>query len=159
TSTGGTAVDAGLSLRLQTAGTQSITVTDTPTPAATGTQSGIRVLPRATITGSFYAARNQPLTFTLGANGGTSYTYAIDWNNDGVVDQTVSGPSGTTVDHSYAAGGSYTARVTATVNAGGADYTSYSAYKSVTVLAVSATVQADPGDATRKALVVEGTAN
>jgi hypothetical protein len=144
---------------LRTVGTQSLTVTDLANPGLTATLSGIRVLPSVTVSGPDHALRNQILRFTLGASGGTSYRYDIDWNNDGVVDQTVTGPSGTTVDHSYAAGGSYSARVTATVNVGGADYTNFSAYKSVTVLAVSATVQNDPGDATRKALVVEGTAN
>jgi hypothetical protein len=146
---------------LNTIGTQSITVTDLANANRTDTQV-IRVNPRATITGPSIGLRNQSLTFTLGADGmpaGTVFTYAIDWDNDGVVDQTLSGPSGTKVDHAFAAGGSYYARVTATVNVGGQNYTSDSVYQYVTVLAVSATVQNDPGDATKKALVVEGTAN
>jgi Ca2+-binding RTX toxin-like protein len=87
------------------------------------------------------------------------FTYAIDWNNDNVVDQTVSGPSGMTVDHAYATGGSYYARVTATANVGGQDYSSYSAFQYVTVFAVSTTIQTDPGNGALKALVVEGTAS
>src|SRR6185436_10245015 len=105
---------------------------------------------------------NQALRFTLGASGmpaGAVFTYAIDWNNDNVVDQTVSGPSGTTVDHAYVGSGSYNARVTATANVGGQDYTSYSAYQFLTVFAVSATIQTDPGNGALKALVVEGTAS
>jgi Ca2+-binding RTX toxin-like protein len=49
--------------------------------------------------------------------------------------------------------------VTATVHIGTQDYTSNVAHQYVTVSAVSATIQTDPGDATKKALVVEGTAN
>src|SRR5205823_2465587 len=47
---------------------------------------------------------------------------------------------------------------TASVHIGTQDYTSYVTYQSVTIFAVTATVQADPGDATKSALVVEGTA-
>src|SRR5206468_9298686 len=124
---------------LRTAGTRSITVTDLVTPSLTATQSGIRVLPRATVSGPDVGLRNQALTFTFGANGmpaGTVFTYAIDWNNDGVVDQTVSGPSGTTVNHSYATSARYYIAVTASVHIGTQDYTSYVTYQSVTIFAV-----------------------
>jgi hypothetical protein len=144
---------------LKTIGPQSITVTDLANPSLTDTQV-TRVTPVATITGPSAGLRNQSLTFTLGADGmpaGTVFTYAIDW--DGTVDQTVNGPSGTRVDHIYAAGGNYNARVTATVNIGGVDCTSDPVSTYVTVFGVTATVQNDPGDATKKALVVEGTAN
>jgi hypothetical protein len=154
---------ATLGATLRTVGTQSLTVTDTLSSSTTGAQAGIRVIPLATIAGPSYAARNQMLTFTLGATSGlpasTVFSYAIDWNGDGIVNQTVSGPSGTTVDHAYAASGGYNPRVTATVNVGGQDYTSYDADKWVTVIAVSVTIQTDPGNATLRALVVEGTAN
>ncbi len=151
------------SVLLQTAGTQSITVTDRANPGLTATLSGVRVLPRATISGTQGGLRNQVLTFTLGADSGlpagTVYTYAIDWNGDGVVDQTVTGPSGTTVTQSYANAGSYGVQVTATVTLGGQDYTGYAVYHAVNIFAVTVTVQADPGDATRRALLVEGTAD
>jgi hypothetical protein len=147
---------------LHTVGKQSITVTDTSNGALTATHSDIHVNPRATISGPNGGLRNQMLTFTLGADSGlpgsTVFTYAIDWNYDGVVDQTVSGPSDTTVTHSYAATGWYYVGVTATVRIGAEDYTSYTAYKSVNIFDVTATIQADPGDATKSALVVEGTA-
>ncbi len=153
---------AYFSASLATVGTQSLTVTDTVTPGFTATQSGIRVLPRATLSGPSAGLRNQTVTFTLGAvsglPAGTMFTYAIDWDGDGLADQTVSGPSGTTVTHSYAAGGWYQVGVTATAHIGAEDYTSDTAYQSVTIFAVTATVQADPGDATRIALVVEGSA-
>src|SRR5204862_1087359 len=69
------------------------------------------------------------------------------------------GPSGTAVNHSYANSGTYVVGVTATVHLGADDYTSYVTYHSVHIFAVTATVQADPGDATRSALVVQGTAD
>lgn len=147
---------------LQTVGAQSITVTDVANPSRAATQSGIQVLPRASITGPSGGLRNQTLTFTLGASSGlpasTVFTYSIDWNYDGVVDQTVTGPSGTTVNHSYASSGWYYVGVTATVTVGGVNYTSYTTYQSVNIFDVTVTIQADPGDATKRALVVEGTA-
>jgi Ca2+-binding RTX toxin-like protein len=142
---------------LQTVGTQSITVTDVVNPSLTATLSGIQVLPGATLSGPAAGLRNQVLSFTLGASGGTSYRYDIDWNGDGVVDQTVTGPDGLTVQHSYSTSGSYRVGVAATVHVGAADYTSFVTSQSVAIFAVTATVQADPGDATRSALVVEGT--
>ncbi len=154
------AVTLGATLRA--VGTQSLTVTDTVKPSITASQVGIRVIPLTSITGPSYAARNQTLTFTLGASGmpaGAVFTYAIDWNGDGVVDQTTSGPSGTTVNHSYAASATYSIGLTATVHIGTQDYTSYVTYQSVTVLAVSVTIQTDPGDAAKWALLVEGTTN
>lgn len=148
---------------LQTVGTQSITMTDLANPSLTATQSGIQVLPLATLAGPSAGLHNQTLTFTVGASSGlpasTVFTYAIDWNYDGVVDQTVSGPSGTTVNHSFAASGWYYVGVTASVHIGAEDYTSYATYQSVTIFAVTATVQADPGDAAKSALVVQGTAD
>lgn len=160
-----TATDNGIrsfTATFQTDGTQSLTATDTLHPGITGSQTGIQIIPLASITGPSAGFRSQTLTFTLGATGmpaGTMFSYAIDWNGDGIVDQTVSGPSGATVDHTYATGGAYSIRITATVHIGTQDYTSNAAYRSVTVYAVAATIQADPADATKKALVVEGTAN
>jgi hypothetical protein len=144
---------------LNTVGLQSLTVADAAHPAATGAQTGIRVLPWATVSGPNAGLTNQTLTFTLGAGGapaGTVFTYAIDWNDDGVVDQTVNGPSSTTVTHSFAGGGTYFVQVTATAHLGGADYTSTVAEQALNVYAVTVAVQADPGDATRSALVVQG---
>jgi Ca2+-binding RTX toxin-like protein len=155
----GTAYFSG---NLNTAGPQSLTVNDTANPAATGSQAGIHINPLATVAGPNGGLRDRALTFTLGATSGlpagTAFTYAIDWNGDGVVDQTVTGPNGTAVTHGYAAVGGYNVGVTATVHIGEEDYTSYAAHQSVTIFAVTATVQADPGDATRSALVVQGTA-
>jgi hypothetical protein len=147
---------------LNTAGPQSLTVSDKANPAATGSQTGIHVNPLATVAGPDGGLSNQALTFTLGATSalpaGTVFTYTIDWNGDGVSDQTVAGASGTTVNHTYAAAGTYTVGVVATVHLGAEDYVSNTAFQSVSIFTVTATVQADPGDATRSALVVQGTA-
>jgi hypothetical protein len=146
---------------LNTAGPQSLTVSDAANPAATGSQTGIHVNPLATVAGPDGGLSNQALTFTLGATSalpaGTVFTYTIDWNGDGVSDQTVAGASGITVNHTYTAAGTYTVGVVATVHLGAEDYVSNTAYQSVSIFTVTATVQADPGDATRSALVVQGT--
>src|SRR5262249_26299947 len=142
--------------------TQSITVTDTANPGITATQT-VRVTPRAGISGPAGAIPNQTLTFTLTASGGlppgTLFSYAIAWNGDPIADQSVSGPSGTTVQHSYAASGGYYPGVTATVRLGGADYISPRADWFVNVVPLSVTIRPDPLDASRSALVVEGSAN
>jgi Ca2+-binding RTX toxin-like protein len=160
-----TAYDYGtayFSAVLNTAGPQSLTVRDAANPAATGSQAGIHVNPLATMTGPDGGLRNQTLPFTLGATSGlpagTGFTYTIDWNGDGVADQTVTGPSGATATHSYAAGGTYNVGVTATAHLGAEDFTSYTTYRPVAVFDVTATVEADPGDASKSALGVQGTA-
>lgn len=43
------------------------------------------------------------------------FRFAIDWDSDGTIDETVTGPSGTTVDHAFPVAGNVTASVTATV--------------------------------------------
>jgi hypothetical protein len=153
---------AYFSAGLSTAGPQSLTVRDAANPAATGSQAGVHVNPLATVAGSDGGVHNQALAFTLGATSGlpagTAFTYAIDWDGDGTVDQTVTGPSGTAVNHSYASGGNYVVGVTATVHLGAADYASSLTHHPVHVFAGTVTVQADPGDATKSALKVEGTA-
>jgi Ca2+-binding RTX toxin-like protein len=153
---------AFLDATLLTAGTQSITVADTANPGITATET-VRVTPRAGISGPTGAIPNQTLTFTLTASGrlppGTVFSYAIDWNGDRIADQTVSGPSGTTVQHSSAVSGGYNPGVTATVRLGGEDYTSPRADQLVTVFPISVTIRPDPLDASRSALVVEGSAS
>src|SRR5262249_17295155 len=138
-----------------------ITARDVANPATTGSQTGIRVNPLATITGPSAGLRNQALTFTLGASSGlpagTAFTYAIDWDGNGSTDQPVTGPRGTTVNHSYASSGAYSVGVTATVHLGAEDYVSPRGGIYVPIFAVTVAVQADPGDATRSALVVNGT--
>jgi hypothetical protein len=69
--------------------------------AAYGTDSQVITGLDSGIAGPSAGVRGQPLTFTLtadedGATAGTVFTYRIDWDGNGTVDQVVSGPSGTT---------------------------------------------------------------
>jgi Ca2+-binding RTX toxin-like protein len=144
---------------LNTAGPRSLPVSDAANSAATGSQTEVQVNPLAAVTGPDGGLRNQALTLgaTSGLPASTGFTYAIDWDGDGVVDQTVTGPSGTTVNHSYANTGTYFVGLTVTVHLGADDYTSSVMYHPVQIFVVTATVQADPGDASKSALVVQGT--
>jgi hypothetical protein len=138
---------------LHTAGTQAITATDQTNSTVTGTQSGIQVLPAATISGPSAGYLNQPLTYTLGATGdpaGTVYTFAVNWG-DGSAVQTVSGVSGTTVTHTYSTSVSTSISVTATDPN---KLTSYPAYQHVYIAPVSVTAEADPAAAGQEMLVV-----
>jgi hypothetical protein len=140
----------------RTAGSQTVTVSDTHTPGLS-VQAPISVLPVASLSGPTVGGIAQALTFTLGAGGGPSastvYTFQIDWNGDGIIDQTVTGVSGITVTHSYTSAGSYTVLLTASVSG----MTSGAAPATVTVLPVTVQVGTDPADATRQALCVTGT--
>jgi ELWxxDGT repeat protein len=146
------------SATLKTVGYQSLTATDSLSAAITGSQAGIQVVPLATITGPSAGALGQTLTFTLAAAGdppGTAFTFRIDWNGDGIVDQTVTGLSGTTASHSYATSGWQSIRLTATDPGG---FTSPAASAAVNVLPVSVSIQADPANTARQMLVIDGTA-
>jgi hypothetical protein len=66
---------------LNTVGNQKIFATDSMNATVFGSQSGIQVVPLATIAGPSTGFLNQTLTFTLGAIGepvGTVFTYKID---------------------------------------------------------------------------------
>jgi hypothetical protein len=143
-------------ITLRTAGTQTVTVSDNHTPGLS-MQTVLSVLPVATLSGPTVGSIAQALTFTLGASGGSSantvYTFGIDWNGDGISDQTVTGVSGITVTHSFASAGSSTVLLTARING----MTSAAASATVNVLPVTVQVGTDPADATRQALFVTGT--
>ena len=72
------------------------------------------------MTGPIDAVPGQERTFTLTAStldpptGTPSYTFAIDWNGDGVGDQTITGPSGIQVTHAFPDFGTFMIRVIAT---------------------------------------------
>jgi hypothetical protein len=151
-----TAADQGVQtfcVTLRTAGSQTVTATDTHAPALTG-RTAVSVLPVAGLAGPVVGTLNQALSFTLSASGGASagtvYTFQLDWNGDGVVDQRLSGVSGTTVTHSFGAAGTPTVGLTATVNG----LTSTPAYATVNILPVTVQTGTDPGDASRQALFV-----
>jgi Ca2+-binding RTX toxin-like protein len=101
----------------------------------------------------------QPLTFTLsaaedGQPAGTLFSYRIDWDGNATVDQTVSGPAGLAVIHTYAASGIFPVKVTVADAAG--NVSPQAASQTVAVRAVA--LEPDPGDATKTALFVGGTA-
>jgi hypothetical protein len=143
----------GFDVTLRTAGSQTVTATDTHAPALKA-QTAVNVLPVASLSGPAAGSINQALTFTLGASGGasasTAYTFQFDWNGDGIIDQMLSGVSGTTVTHSFASAGTTTVILTASVNG----VTSAPTAASVTIWPVTVQVAADPADPTRQALYV-----
>jgi FG-GAP-like repeat/RTX calcium-binding nonapeptide repeat (4 copies) len=154
-----TVADGGVhtfSVILRSAGSQTVTATDTHAPALTG-QTAVNVLPVASVSGPVVGSVNQALTFALSASGGASastvYTFQLDWNGDGIVDQTLSGVSGTALTHSFASGGTFTVILRASVNG----TTSAPAYATVNIVGVTTQIGTDPGDPTRQALFVTNT--
>lgn len=100
-------------------------------------------VPTAAIAGPGSGNTGQSLTFTFSAvdpaaaDNAASFTYNIDWDGNGSVDQTVGGPgAGVNVNHSYASAASYTIRATATDKDGGV---SPEATKSVTINSTAVT--------------------
>src|SRR5262249_51070597 len=138
---------------LNTVGNQSLTATDKSNTSVTGSQTGIQVNLTATITGPNAGYINQPLTFTLGTIGdppGTAFTHKIDWNSDGIRDQSVTGPSGTQVTHTYSTAGYTNFTVTATDPIG----LSGSAHGHVNTVPVSLAIQTDPAHTSQQMLVI-----
>jgi hypothetical protein len=147
------------SVTLNTVGTQTLTATDTLVPALTGLASVTvaTASPQAGVSGPTAAVPGQPLTYTLtatetGLPSSTVYSFAIDWNGDGQVDQTVQGPTGTTVTYAYTGTGKFTIGVTASDPVG---VPSAPATAQVTVTSVA--IEPDPLSAGKTALFVGGT--
>jgi hypothetical protein len=139
-----------------TVGYQSITVTDTLDSNIGTSQTGIQVLPTASIKGPLVGMPNQTLRYTLGASGdspGTVFTYTINWG-DGSPQQTVTGPSGTTVSRAYAIDNNYALSVKATDPNGFS-----SGWASQWVRIVTVAIQTDPANTSRQMLVIDGSAN
>ncbi|MFO0947020.1 MAG: PKD domain-containing protein [Planctomycetota bacterium] len=80
----------------------------------------------ANISGPSSAVRGQPLTYTLTATDPSvvdqtgNFTFDIDWDGNGTVDQTVTGVSGIQVQHAYPTTGAFGIKLTATDKDGGA---------------------------------------
>src|SRR5262249_25092269 len=136
---------------------QSVIAADTLSPAITG-QAVIGVAPIASVSGPTVGAIDQDLTFTLSASGGASastiFTFGIDWNLDGNIDQTVSGVSGMTVMHSFGFPGWVPIGVTASVDG----VASAPGTWSLNILDVWMWVEPDIADPTRDALFFDGSA-
>lgn len=81
--------------------------------------------PNTHLSGPWYAVRGQPTTYTLHAYDASAvdqaagFTFEIDWNGDGTVDETVIGPSGTTVTHVFPEDGPVSVMLSATDKDGG----------------------------------------
>src|SRR5262245_61233653 len=100
----------------------------TTLPTLTSTSTSIlpvnvqNVAPTASVSGPASAVRGQTLTFTVGASDVSAadqtagFTYKIDWDGNGTVDETV---NDTTVQHTFATAGTFNVRVTATDKDGG----------------------------------------
>jgi hypothetical protein len=144
---------------LNTAGTQSITATDSVNSNATGAQTGIQVNLGVTVTPfSAFGYINGPLSFTLGTIGdpaGTIFTYQVSWY-DGTPTQTVTGPSGTTVTHAFSTAGTYFLGVTATDPNGltGSGTTGY-----IDILSITVAIQTDPAQTSQQMLVINDSSN
>jgi hypothetical protein len=157
-----TSTDAGVHkfmVVLVTAGTQSVTVTDTVNSGISGTQTGITVVtlqPTASLSGPTAGVRGQPLTYTLGASesgqpASTSYTYSVNWG-DNPTPEMFSGVSGTLAPHTYTAPGTYTISLIASDPSNTA---SVPVTMTVTISAVL--METDPINPSLTALYVGGT--
>lgn len=81
--------------------------------------------PIAGLVGPAEVVRGEPTPFALTAldtpnDLAAGFTFRIDWNGDGIVDETAAGPSGTIVNHIFSAAGATNVRVFAEDAAGGA---------------------------------------
>lgn len=108
-----------------------VSVTENNADAATAVQTlaGIavaNVAPTVDFAGPTSGLINDSLTFVLTAadagplDRAANFTFQIDWNGDGIVDQTLVAPSGTAVSHAFETAGLHTVRVTATDKDGAA---------------------------------------
>lgn len=107
----------------QVAGPLSVTVmvADNGTPVMPNRQTFlinvVNAAPVASLVGPSSTGRGRTNTFTLLANDpspidqAAGFDFGIDWDGDGNVDETVSGPSGTTVSHTFDVAGFYDIKV------------------------------------------------
>lgn len=108
---------------------QTVTVTATDLSGAVSNTtfqlSVNNVAPDAAVSGPVSTLAGTAVNFTLGATDISSadqaagFTYQIDWDGDGFVDQTVAGANGLVVGHSFASAGLTNVIVTATDKDGG----------------------------------------
>ncbi len=117
-------------------------------------------VPTAEITGPDSLIVGQSATFTLSATDpgaidqASSFTFAIDWDGDGGVDETIVGPSGTTVSRAFSEEGDNDIVVTATDKDGA---TSDTAVLSIDVVRGGGNGQPGTAEIINGDLVVTGT--
>jgi hypothetical protein len=106
------------------------------------------------INGRTSAVRSQPLTYTLTAADATatSFTYSIDWNGDGIVDQTLVGPSTVNVPRTFGTAGNFNVRVFVTTPD---DRVSSTVVRSVQI--TEQLLEVDAADPTKTNLLIGGT--
>jgi hypothetical protein len=144
---------------LRSPGTQTITVIDANNPSFRAQQSVLVTTISPTITPlTPVGVPGQPLTFTVAANEpnvppGTLLTFAIDWDGNRRVDQTVTAPSGAVLTHLFPSVKNYSVSVTAT-DAWGNAARGTSAVEQIQPVAM----ETDPFDNAKTALAVGGTA-
>jgi hypothetical protein len=113
-----------VSVVLRTVGNRTVSVTDVAHTKISGSV-GIKVStapppgPVVTLSGPKTGLPGQIITFTLsaaesGLPSSTVWNFNIDWDGNGVVDQIITGPSGTTVDHIFQSSGKDNILITAT---------------------------------------------
>jgi hypothetical protein len=149
---------ASFSATLNTAGmNQWITATDSLNSKAAGSETGIEVDLAVSINGPSGSYLNESLTYTLGTVGdpaGTIFKYQINWG-DGSPVQSVTGPSGTQVSHTYSTAGNRGVTVTATdpngLSGTGSDY--------VFTASLTVAIQTDPAHTSQQMLVINDTSS
>jgi hypothetical protein len=101
--------------------TDNADVSDDATVAITLVNSA----PTASLSGPSNGAVAQALSFALGASDpsaadqASTFSYAIDWDGNGSIDETLSGPNSRSAAHAYAQTGVFTISMTATDKDGG----------------------------------------
>jgi Ca2+-binding RTX toxin-like protein len=106
------------------------------------------------------AVPGQPLTFTFtagepGQPADAHFTYAIDWDGNGKVDQTVSGTSSLTLTHVYTVPGLDTVQVAVVDGAGNVSQAAATQQFSIQAIAM----EPDPTDNSLTAVVIGGPAH
>lgn len=114
------------------------------------------VAPTVSIASPTSAVRGQTMTFTLNAQDpspadqSAGFTFDIDWDGDGIVEQTVQGPSGTQVTHIFTRNDNVTIKVGGRDKDGGVGVTAHA------VAVAIAALQDDPLSPGTQMLVVGG---
>jgi hypothetical protein len=142
---------------MRTLGSQPLTASDLANGSITGTETISVASLGAGISGPGAGVRGQPLNYVLSASetgepASTLFTFRIDWDGNGTIDQTVTGPSGMIVSDIFSVSKTYTIKVTAADSVGN---TSIAPAATVTIAAIG--LQTDPHDSALTALVIGGT--
>ncbi len=116
------------------------------------------VAPSASLTGELQAVRGFPIVFQLGATDSSTtdqaagFIYLLDWNGDGITDETLSGGGSIEANHIFYTTGASTVMLTTSDQ-----YGAVSAPVSHTVNVVAAALQTCFCDPSKTALFVAGT--